>query len=100
MEGRNELSEAKDVFLAHFKEKNKRLYPALKRRSNKNQALKQMVGLFEKEMKDTSNLCSEFFDKYSINGGGIDFFRDFDKLYNAIQARGDKEENDLYPRYK
>jgi len=100
MEGRNALMAAKDLLCQHLKNEDKKLYPGLKKLAKNNKKTKAMIAEFIEEMKEASKFCQAFFEKYAISGGGIEFFQDFEKLYNLLKNRIQKEESVLYPEYK
>jgi iron-sulfur cluster repair protein YtfE (RIC family) len=99
MEGRNQLMAVKQELLSHLEKEDQHLYPDLDKAAETDHRLKALLEDFEDEMKAFTSYCIEFFEKYSIQGGGIDFFRDFDKLKSALERRIDKEENLLFARY-
>ncbi len=97
MEGRNELLEARDQLCKHLDRQIKELYPELKIQAEQDPELKNYVENFENEMKGISTFCKDFFEKYSLGGGGIEFFRDFEKLKNELETSL-QEEKDLLTR--
>ncbi len=58
-----------------------------------------MLDLFEDELKGITAFSIKFFRKYSIGGGGVEFFRDFDRFYNSLRDRIQKEESLLFEKY-
>ena len=92
-EGRDKLIEAKDQLLDHLKKDVEVLYPELRKTSEENPNFKGTFEEFEKEMKEISEFCASFFKKYSLGGGGIEFFRDFEKLKNTLESRMQEEES-------
>lgn len=100
MEGRNALMETKKLLTMHLEKEDKELYPAFRQAAERDRNLKQLLDPFEDEMKKISEFCIEFFDKYTIGGGGIEFFRDFDKLYRLLENRIQKEETILFAEYE
>jgi hypothetical protein len=97
MEGRNELLEAKEQLCRHMNRQIKELYPELKRQAEQDPELKNYVENFENEMKGISTFCGDFFEKYSLGGGGIEFFRDFEKFKSKLE-NSLQEEKDLLNR--
>ena len=87
MEGRNALMETKQLLTMHLEKEDREL-------------LKQLLGPFHDEMKKISEFCSEFFAKYAVGGGGIEFFRDFAELYRLLESRIQKEETILFAEYE
>ncbi len=100
MEGRNTLCRMQELLLTHLEKEDKNLYPALREHRERNPELRKMLDLFEEELTGITAFCSEFFEKYVTGGGGIDFFRDCDKLYKALENRIQKEEDLLFPYYR
>ena len=43
--------------------------------------------------------CKEFVEKYSSGGSGLDFARDFGRLFSNLQMRIRREERILYVEY-
>ena len=99
MEGRNQLMNARRELLAHLEKEDELLYPGLARAAETNPELKNTLAGLDREMKEISEFCATFFEKYEIHGGGIDFFRDFDTLHTALENRIKKEEQLLYDQY-
>ena len=100
MEGRNELMETKKVLLMHLEKEDTILYPALQKVAEGDQSLKRFLDTFEEEMKKISQFCIEFFTKYAVGGGGIEFLRDFARLRSSLEERIQKEESILYEKYE
>jgi hypothetical protein len=100
MEGRNELLEARDQLCKHLNRQIKELYPEVKKQAEQDPELKNYVEDFENEMKGISTFCRDFFKKYSLGGGGIEFFRDFEKLKNEIEKSIQEEEDLLTQKEK
>ena len=90
-EGRDQLLDAKNRLLTHLKKDIEVLYPELKKTAEENPNFKETLEEFEKEMKEISGFCTDFFKKYSVGGGGIEFFRDFEKLQSVLESRMQEE---------
>jgi iron-sulfur cluster repair protein YtfE (RIC family) len=99
MDGRNALTAAKDLMCMHFKKEDEILYPALKEAIKKNPEKQNIIETLIEDMKEVTDFCQSFFEKYAIGGGGIEFLRDFEKLYMMLESRLKKEETILYPNY-
>lgn len=97
MEGRNALTSAKDLLCLHFKKEDELLYPALKKAPFQDKNKQQIIQLFVDEMKEVTRFCENFFSKYAISGGGIEFLHDFERLYSLLKTRLQKEESFLFP---
>lgn len=93
MEGRNALMVAEKRFLKHLKIGVEELYPELKSSAATDPDLKEILIKFEREMKEISDFCVDFFDRYETGGGGIDFFKDFEKLRSILESRLQEEES-------
>jgi hypothetical protein len=98
-EGQDTLLSAKTALLAHLKAEDEQLYPPLKKEAEKNDTLKGTLDVFAREMETVSKDALRFFDKYSGGGSGLEFARDFGRLYAALSQRIWREENILYPHY-
>lgn len=96
MEGRNTLTAAKDLLCRHFKKEDELLYPALKKSSRQDKNKQQIIKAFIDEMEQVTRFCEYFFNKYSVSGGGIEFLRDFNRLYSQLENRLQKEERILF----
>lgn len=99
-EGQMELLLAKSNLLAHLKTEDVRLYPALHGMARTDKSLKLTLDGFARDMAEISRFAVEFFDKYSNGGSGIEFARDFGRLYARLKIRMHKEENILYRQYE
>jgi len=98
-EGQNTLLAAKSGLLAHLKKEDEQLYPVLKNAAESDANLKRTLDLFAKDMDEISKAVLRFFDKYSKGGSGIEFAKDFGRLYGTLSQRISKEENIIYKRY-
>lgn len=98
-EGQDKLRSARTALLAHLKTEDEQLYPALKKEAEKNDSLKRTLDLFAREMETISKEALSFVDKYSNGGSGLEFARDFGRLYMNLSQRIRKEESTLYPEY-
>ena len=98
-EGQSTLHAAKSAFLAHLKKEDEQLYPALKKAAENDFILKQTLIKFSKDMEEVSKAAIEFFDKYSEGSEGIEFAKDFGRLYITLSRRINKEEDVIYEKY-
>ncbi|MDD5558277.1 hemerythrin domain-containing protein [Candidatus Methylomirabilis sp.] len=98
-EGQDKLRSARTALLAHLKTEDEQLYPVLKKEAEKNDSLKRTLDLFAREMETISTEALSFVDKYSNGGSGLEFARDFGRLYMNLSQRVRKEENTLYSEY-
>jgi hypothetical protein len=92
MEGRNELMDAKEQLLNHLKADDEALCPELEKNAVNNDKLVELVDTFKSETRELVEFCNNFFNKYAIYGGGIDFLRDFDKLEGSLVQQIKDEE--------
>lgn len=98
-EGQRELILAKGILLAHLQKEDKELYPVLKEAAKTDDNLKRTMELFAKDMETISTAALEFFAKYSNGGSGIEFSKDFGRLFITLGGRISKEETILYKAY-
>ncbi|MEW6741078.1 MAG: hemerythrin domain-containing protein [Nitrospirota bacterium] len=99
-EGQDILISAKANLLAHLKKEDRDLYPVLKKAAETNSSMKQTLEIFARDMEEISKFALQFFDKYSHGGSGIEFARDFGKLFATLTGRIRKEEDILYREYE
>ncbi len=98
-EAQNMLFNVKRGFIAHLKKEDDQLYPALKKAAESDIDLKQTLDIFAKDMGEISKNVLGFFKKYSGGGSGLEFARDFGKLYATLFQRMSKERNIIYAKY-
>ena len=88
-EGQNALLAAKNGLLAHLNEN----------AAESDADLKRTLDTFAEDMNKISKAALEFFDKYSTGSSGIEFARDFGRLFATLSQRIRREESVLYQRY-
>ena len=98
-EGQDRLRAAKAGLLAHLKKEDQKLYPVLHKEAASNPALKRTLEIFAKDMDQVSQAALAFFDKYENGGEGLEFARDFGRLFSVLASRIRKEESLLYKEY-
>lgn len=98
-EGQQKLLSAKIGLLAHLKAEDGQLYPALHQGAKNNEALRRTVEAFARDMETVSKDALHFFEKYAHGGSGLEFAKDFGRLYTVLSQRISKEEKSLYPEY-
>lgn len=98
-EGQEKLIESKMLLLAHLKKEDQLIYPVLRDSALKNETLQKTLDSFAKEMEGITGLVSEFYFKYPKNSRGLDFARDFGRLFAMLQTRIGREERILYPQF-
>lgn len=99
-EGQQTLLAAQNVFFAHLAGENRELYPALRRAADKNENVRKTMDLFAKDMEGIALTAKLFFTKYSQGSSGLEFAKDFGRLYATLTERIRKEENILYRLYE
>lgn len=98
-EGQHKLLAAKIGLLAHLKAEDGQLYPAMNQEAKNNESLRRTLDLFARDMEMVSKEALGFFDKYAHGGSGLEFAKDFGRLYTVLSQRISKEEKSLYPEY-
>jgi len=98
-EGKQLLISIKDDLLGHLKKEDQELYPRLYKLAETDPVIKKTVDTFTHEMELISQSALSFFDKYSHESSGMDFFKDIGRLLAALSDRIRKEEVILYPLY-
>lgn len=98
--GQEKLLAAKTGLLAHLKREDAFLYPTLRRAAEKDARLEKLLEFFAKDMGEISTFALQFFDKYEKGGSGIDFARDFGRLFATLNGRINKEESLLYKEFE
>jgi len=99
-EGRTLLISAKESLLAHLRKEDRELYPVLRKKPESDERLKKTMDVFAKDMESISQAALDFFNKYSQGGSGVDFARDFGRLFIVLRGRINKEEDILYKEYE
>lgn len=99
MEGQKLLLESKKFLLAHLHKEDVEFYPVLEKAAQKNDTLQRMLDSFAKDMDSISKSALDFFEKYSSGGSGLDFARDFGRLFSSLQIRIGREERILYTEF-
>ena len=97
--GVRKLKAARAGLLAHLKKEDDKLYPVLEEAAKNDEHLKRQLQIFARDMDQISAAALEFFDKYAEGGKGIEFARDFGRLFSVLSSRIRKEENFLYKEY-
>jgi len=98
--GQQKLIEVKDSLITHLKKEDELLYPPLWDAAKANINLKNTLEECAQEMKIISKITIEFFEKYSDGGAGLEFVREYGKLYGILGKRINKEESSLYKFYE
>lgn len=93
------LIDSKTALLAHLHREDTEFYPVLRKEAQKNDSLSRTLDVFAKEMESISKAALDFFEKYKSGGSGIEFARDFGRLFSILQMRIGREERILYPEF-
>ena len=98
-EGQTILIAARSGLLVHLKKEDEQLYPVLNKAAESDSNLKKNLDIFARDMDEITKAAWEFFDKYSTGGSGIEFAKDFGRLYSVLSQRISKEERIIYEKY-
>lgn len=98
-EGQQLLLSVKGNLLAHLQKEDKELYPVLRKQAEIDSSLKKTMEIFAKDMESISKAAMDFFTKYAGGGSGIEFSKDFGRLFIILGGRISKEEDILYKAY-
>ena len=98
-EGQDTLLTAKNGLLTHLKKEDEQLYPVLNNEAKTDVNLKKNLDMFARDMDKVSKTALEFFDKYSTVGSGLEFAKDFGRLFSLLTQRIGKEEIIIYEKY-
>ncbi len=99
-EGQHKLMSLEAILLAHLEIEDDQLYPALRKKAEQNNNLKNTLDLFAMDMENVSKIVQGFFDKYAEELSGEDLQKDFDNLCTALSKRINNEEESLYEEYE
>lgn len=97
--GQNLLIDSKNALLAHLHREDTEFYPVLYKAAQTDEALKRTLDHFAKDMDVISKSALTFFDNYSSGGSGLEFARDFGRLFSTLQMRIGREERILYAEF-
>lgn len=93
------MADAKAGLLAHLKKEDEQLYPKLHSAAKSDPALQRTLDIFASEMDVISKDALAFFKKYGSGGSGLDFSRDFGRLFAKLGQRIRAEETMLYKKF-
>ncbi len=99
-EGQNTLLATRSGLIQHLKKEDDQLYSVLNRMAENDVLLRQTLDMFADDMKRVTETSMEFFDKYSGGGSGLQFARDFGRMYATLSYRIFREENILYKKFE
>lgn len=98
-QGKMLLLESKNALISHLMREDREFYPILHEAALNDAVLRRTLEIFANDMGTISKTALDFFDKYKTGGSGIEFARDFGRLFSVIQMRIGREERILYPEY-
>lgn len=98
-EGQSELINAKKGLLEHLKKEDDLLYPVLHKEAENDESLQRTLKFFATEMEKITVFVLDFFSKYEKGGSGLEFSKDYGRLFSSLQSRINKEESMLYKAY-
>ncbi len=99
-DGQTKLLDVKDSLISHLQKEDELFYPHLQKAAQTNGSLQNTLEEYEREMEKISKIAIDFFEKYSDGGSGVEFAREFGKLYGTLGKRIKKEESVLYKFYE
>ncbi len=98
-EGQAKLMSAKAILIEHLKEEDEKFYPVLRRASEHNKKLKEVLEVFAKDLENVSKFVFGFFDRYDKGLLDEKLVKDFETLFIVLRFRMENEENILYEEY-
>jgi iron-sulfur cluster repair protein YtfE (RIC family) len=96
-EGRDCLTSCKHKLLDHLKKEDEDFYPRLLEKEQLPEHTTSLINKYKKEFQEVTKEAVIFFDKYSIEGGGIEFLQDFSHFKSVLEDRIKREEEILFP---
>lgn len=99
-EGQGLLNQAKNGLLTHLAKEDKELYPKLTTAAETNIDLKRTLDVFAKDMLEISKSAMAFFERYQNGGSGVEFARDFGRLFSMLNLRIGREERILFEEFQ
>lgn len=98
--GLAKLMYIKPILLEHLKKEDERFYPVIYKTTEHNEKLKELLGLFVKDLEIVSKDVPEFFEKYSKGIFDTIFIKEFERLCTAIYKRMRYEEFIFFDEYE
>ncbi|NOZ06836.1 MAG: hemerythrin domain-containing protein [Chloroflexi bacterium] len=98
-EGKECLSSARGVLLAHLQKEDERLYPPLQKIAVTDRSLRGTLRIMAKDTEEITAEAVRFFDKYANGGAGVAFAKDYGTLVSRLRLRVRREENTLFAKY-
>ena len=98
-ECRAALLNAKQLLISHLQKEDEDLYPKLEIASKNSEHIRRTLKTFAADMDKISEMALAFFNKYADGGNGVEFSRDYGRLYSMLSLRIRKEESVLYELY-
>ncbi len=85
--------------LNHLRHEDERLYPVLRKASEHNNKLKEILSFFINGLGAIYEEMLRFIMKYSHGAIDSNFQREYERLFGALRKRIEYEENILYDEY-
>ncbi len=98
-EGQTKLISMAADLLKHLWAEDDLLYPVLKKASEHNKKLKEILSLFANGLSSIHEDMLKFFTKYSKGVIDSNFHREYERLFDAFNKRIEYEESILYGEY-
>lgn len=99
-EGKEKLLGVKSALLGHLERENQRLYPILRRAAERDPDIKRTLELFAANLEEVTGVAMGFFETYGAGSSGLNFAKDFGRLFALLGDRIRKEETVLFPLYE
>ena len=96
-EGFRKLREAMDRLAAHIESEDREFYPGIRSAAGDNVKLRNVLDLFEDDMRDVSVQIRSFMDKFTGGFNTEDCAKEFGELLEMLINRIIREENVLFP---
>lgn len=96
-EGRDCLTSCKNKLLDHLKKEDRKFYPVILANEGLPADIRSLIKEYKREFLRVTQRAVDFFNKYSIGGGGIEFLQDFDRFKTELEDRIRREEEILFP---
>lgn len=90
--GRSNLYATRDLLLNHLEQERREVYPLLKRRAGRDEAMLLQLHRLEHALEAVTHKARRFFNNYAQGGSAAPFTRDFGLLYATIWQQMYKEE--------
>jgi hemerythrin-like domain-containing protein len=99
-EAQEKIKAMKSGLMRHLKKEDDRLYSVLRKEAVNRKELKRLLESAPKDMEAITEFCSEFFEKYSSGGSGLEFEGDLKILIATVKNRILNEESIFFDEYE